>query len=606
MCGINGFTFRDRGLIEKMNAATHHRGPDGTGVFCDERVTLGHNLLAITEKPELSQGPYASGDGMMVVTYNGEIYNYVVLRERLERDGDVFTTQSDTEVLLKGLQRYGIAFARELDGMFAFAFYDKRAHKLYLVRDPGGMKPLYFSFEHGALTFSSEVRGLLESHSSVLNPDALGIFLTLGYVPGHRTLFSGIQKVRPGHILTMDLDRHTLIDGTIEAVAVVQSHQFDSGRFRDLIGQAVRAHTMGRRPYGLYLSGGLDSTMILHELAQQGGTIKTYTTRFNTEEHELNEDAALAQRLCQDYDIEHHEVVVTERNFLEVFDQTFQTIEEPRYHLSAPAYYLLAQRASQDVAVVMSGNGGDELFGGYDRYLRARDLYTRLQRFPSVVVDAAATILNLRRGTIRPHLMHMSDPLVRWAYLTKIRPRAGKYDIVDLAHALRADAQLVLGQSRQDANGIMMELDRLFWLADEEFIRTDKIAMHFGLEGRFPLLARGVVSYADGISGTEKLAGGATKVLVRKAYQNILPSYIINKPKTGWYAPTLQWLHGPLGQHVRAALDPAYYPATADLFDLRTIAHAFDRAERFTRIGVKQFMPVAIFQIWARAFHLTL
>jgi asparagine synthase (glutamine-hydrolysing) len=158
MCGINGFNFNDRELIDRMNAATAHRGPDGTGVFSDTTVTLGHNLLAITETPELSQGPYSTEDGKFVLAYNGEIYNYLALRERLESVGESFQTQSDTEVLLKGLRHFGIDFVRDLDGMFAFAFYDRDRQRLYVVRDPSGMKPVYFSFNNGRFTFSSEVR----------------------------------------------------------------------------------------------------------------------------------------------------------------------------------------------------------------------------------------------------------------------------------------------------------------------------------------------------------------------------------------------------------------------------------------------------------------
>ena len=183
---------------------------------------------------------------------------------------------------------------------------------------------------------------------------------------------------------------------------------------------------------------------------------------------------------------------------------------------------------------------------------------------------------------------------------------SGTFDIVDLADCLSGDARDILRRPLADEENGIAELDRLFWLADEEFLRTDKIAMNFGMEGRFPFLANDIVRYANSIPAVEKLHGGATKALERQAYRGYLPDYIIDKPKTGWYAPTIQWLKGDLGQFVRQALDPSFYPGTAGLFDLDYIrSNHFDGVEKFTRANIKKFMPVVAFQMWARAFGVT-
>lgn len=618
MCGINGFTFKDPDLIERMNTATRHRGPDGTGVFVDEHVSLGNDLLAITDTAPQYRIPNRTADGLFVLTYNGEIYNYRELRAELEREGDHFTTASDSEVLLKGCARHGIGFVEKLDGMFAFALYDKKASKLYLARDRAGIKPLYHAFKNGRLIFSSEIRAILVSHGAILNHQAAQVFFVLGYVPGEDTMFAGIQRVMPGHILTFDLKSEKLSDSVygFSDNRFSPFEKFDSDRFRAIMGESVQRHTMGLRPFGLYLSGGLDSTVILHELSSRSkNLVRTYTTRFDTRNPEMNSDADMALRLCNDYTIEHNELLVTEKDFIDAFDATIEALEEPRYHLSAPAYYLLAKFARKDIVVVFSGSGGDELFLGYERYLDAKKLAARYAQYPAFLLNLGYTADNIRRGKLRPaHLMRLDKTLNRWTHLNKINPLIQRpdfnmppFDIVDLAKYLAPAARSVLRNPLPDTENSIAELDRLFWLADEDLMRSDKIMMHFGMEGRFPFLANDIVTYANNISSKDKLFGGATKALIRKAYQGRLPDYIINKKKTGWYAPTVEWLHSDFGAMIKEMLSEEYYPETARLFDLNYVrAHRFDDIKEFDRVNVKKFMPIAIFQAWARQFKINL
>lgn len=619
MCGINGFNFNDHGLIEKMVQTTRHRGPDGSGFYVDDDISLGHNLLAITNTPAEGRQPFFSPDKNYVLVYNGEIYNYKELKTELESKGCRFSTQGDTEVLLYGLMEEGIDFMEKLDGMFAFAFLDKKAEKLYLARDRMGIKPIYYYFKNGKLIFSSEQKGIfVHSIDRKLNLEALNIFFTLGYVPGPKTLISGINKVCPGQILTFDLKNKTLDEkwfGHKERFEDIV--EFSADYLKELVGKSVSAHTMGLRPFGLYLSGGLDSTVILHELVNHGvDTVKTYTTRFDTDDESFNEDAEMASRLSNDYKIEHHELLINEDDFINATEKVFETIEEPRYNPSIAAYWLLAKYASKDIVVVLNGSGGDELFFGYPKYFESRKISDRYKKYPGLLINLWYNFSFLRKKRIKfGHFLKLDQSLDRWAYLNKINFVLDdnllrfplNLDLYDLKKYLASIKNQIISDSLEDTENSIAELDRLFWLSDEEFLRTDKITMNFGMEGRFPLLAKEIVRYANSIPSDKKLAEGRSKSLIRQAYKNYLPDYIINKKKSGWRAPVVKWMHSKFGRMVKEVLSNHYYPPTSHLFDLNLVRKNYiDSIPKFTTTNIKKFMPIFAFQVWAEKFKIRL
>ena len=563
MCGINGFTFNGPELIDRMNSETRHRGPDGTGVFLGDRISIGHNLLAITDKPERSNQPVIFDDA--VLAYNGEIYNYKILRGEL---GGAFRTDSDTEVVSEGLRRHGVDFLAKLDGMFAIAWYDRKREKIFLARDPVGMKPMYYAIHGGNLIFSSELRGLF-AHDIPrrLNHAMMPVFFALGYVPGKETLISGIFKVMPGQIIEFDLQKKSVTESWMPIDDREQIRTVELSNCREIIGAAVNEHTMGLRPFGLYLSGGLDSTIILHELSRRRPeNIKTYTTRFAAGDPAFNEDADRAQKLCRDYRIEHHELLVSERDFIDATEPAIAAMEEPRYNHSVPAYWLLAKHASKDVVVVLNGSGGDELFMGYSRYEVSKKISGR-RRWPW--------------WKIGYFFKHVHDPLSQWAYVHAINNKNNAL----LLRYLESLHYPRVTQPLTDTENAVAEFDRLFWLADEEFLRTDKISMQFGMEGRFPLLARSVRTLANSIPSSQK---GSSKALLRAAYQNNLPDYIVQKKKTGWNAPVTEWMRGKFGAFVREVLADKY----VDL-------------PRYTFADMKKILPLFYFKIWARHFKIS-
>jgi asparagine synthase (glutamine-hydrolysing) len=612
MCGINGTTFGSSEVVRRMNEATQHRGPDGMGVFSDGRIAIGHNLLSIMETPANGAQPVVSE--CFVLAFNGEIYNYRILRDELYAQGDRFRTDSDTEVIFAGLARFGPSFLSRLDGMYAIAWYDRSAGILFLARDRSGVKPLYIHRAHDRIAFSSEIRGLLAGGvPAMLDHDAAGLYFALGYVPGSATLFRTIEKVCPGQYLRIniasgDMQRHWLSPEIIE----MDQRPADLRVVRDTIGESVLAHTMGLRPFGMYLSGGMDSTIILHEVSRRTQSkVMTYTTRFDVTEGPYNEDADLAARLTRDYNIEHHELLVRESDFVDAFPAATRTIEEPRWNFSIPTYWLLAQKASKDITVVLNGAGGDELFLGYAHYNGLRRMDERYRRLGALWASLVYTAKYMRRGKIKtPTLFDLRRPLDRWVYTRSFRTpafRGRETDCARVRHYIRSIGYPEVVQPLPDVENAVGSLDRLLWLADEEFLRTDKIAMHFGMEGRFPLVGDRVVRLANRIPGAQKLSHERAKIILRDAYKGYLPDYIIGKRKTGWRSPVDIWMRSRFGSYVREVLSADYYPEMSGLFDFSAIhrdhLHA---ANAHTQLGMKLYIPIFSFLVWAREFGVRL
>lgn len=613
MCGISGFTFNDRDLIQKTVDQLGHRGPDARGVFLDEYISLGHTLLSITETPKKGQQPFISDDGDYVLVYNGEIYNYLELRDRLKLKGFVFKTTSDTEVLLDGLIDQGLDFLDSVNGMFAFAFYDKRRGKLFLSRDHMGRKPLYYVFLNNNLYFASEISTLLIIPTIERRLDflSLKVFFELGYLPGQKTLLQGVQKLAPGECLTFDFKNRSLKKNWLTDWAYRSKHiRFNGEEFRALMGQAVMNHTMGLRPFGMYLSGGLDSATVLLELRTHHiDQVTTFTMRFDVKDQKINEDADLARRLSKDFNTLHKELIVDEQQFVKAIPATIRAVEEPRYHPSIAAYYLMAQFVSQDIVVNLTGDGGDEMFMGYEHFYESRRMG---ERWPQWLINMRYSLRHTQqhRGTFS--YLTMNDPITRWWYLNRVTVKANSQsykfhwninEILDYLHSIGGPS--VTGLSGDRENNLAF-LDRYFWLAEDSFIISDKLGMQFGVEARFPYVDRRIVEYASKISSQEKLMAPGTKGLIRQAYKNILPDYILHKKKSGWTAPVSFWLQNSnslLGNYIHDVLSDDYYTPTKNLFDFDFVKRNFlDNALS----NKKLFFPMFYFQIWAREFNISI
>ena len=375
MCGIHGFTWSDQAQIERMVELSHKRGPDANSSYKDTHISLGHNLLAITESPAVSTQPWEMYD-KNVLCYNGEIYNYKELKEEIEsKYKHKFQTDSDTEVVAYGLFFQGIEFIKKLDGMYSIAWYDREKRTITLARDCSGVKPLYYNKGQRGLCFSSSIKSLVSlGLDTKLDHTAFAIYTNLGYVPGPKTLISSIKKLIPGEVITYDIrDEEYTSNFCVTPNFSSSQTDFVASEFREAVSDSVKKCLMGRRPIGLFLSGGLDSSMILHELVNYDNKPKTFTTRFDCKNKDsqdrFNNDADIALKLSKEYNTDHTDFVVTLPNFLDAVEPCIEALEEPRFNKNTPAYYLLNQElARQGIVVTLSGDGGDEIFTGYKHH----------------------------------------------------------------------------------------------------------------------------------------------------------------------------------------------------------------------------------------------
>ena len=507
MCAIHGIVDVKPELMMKMVKAAHHRGPDGNGIFEDDYITLGHNLLSIVGQVKDSKQPYHYEDCILV--FNGEIYNYKDLSNN---------PKTDTETLAIGLKKEGWEFLKKCDGMFALAFYNKTTKELILARDTNGTKPLYYGYIKDKLYFSSEIKSLLEcGFERKVCKKAFGLYYNQGYVPGYLSMFEGIKKLVPGQVL-VNGQSHNLLNYDLQAPTNLDPDHVGK-QIQLKLNYSVKQTLMGRRNIGLFLSGGLDSTSILYEMKELGVKPRTFTSSFATTDPQsrLNEDSKLAQTLCKDWDIENNMVYQTQIDYVDSLEDTFYALEEPRQGKSFPTYYNMNKfMSSNDITVTLAGDGGDELFAGYKHHLWPQ-WSNQLKR-------------------LREHSRELNNSDYKCSLDDQIE---------------YLNEWLPTQQIKHDYLNDFLYIESLNTLAEDYLVRNDKLGMAHSMEGRFPILNKRLRDYVRAIPSElktheefEKYPKGKHKYLQKKAYKGLLPNYILNHHKTGWRFPTDEILIG--------------------------------------------------------------
>jgi len=574
MCGIAGTCgFGDEQLVRAMTDTIAHRGPDGEGFYSGVGVHLGNRRLAIQDVPGGSQ-PMANEDGSVIVVYNGEIYNYPQLRDLVLDRGHKLTTHCDTEILPHLYEDEGIAFAARLNGIFAFALYDHARNKLFLVRDPLGVKPLVYAAERGMLAFGSEAKAVLASGLVQPELDELSLHLTMNvrYLPGHRTFFRGIHRLPPGHVLEFTagearLQQYAAIDWTPDE-SMSRGDWLEGIRYH--YEQAVTRQLISDVPVGVSLSGGIDSSSIVAMLRRTtSGPIKTFSLGFD----EPTDETGDARFVAHTYGTEHSEVVLHEPALAHLADAIWHT-EEPK--VNSLQLYLLHRFIGEHVSVVLSGLGGDELFAGYDFYsylLRARRLRTGAAgagiRAVAPALDLAA---RLAAGLGRPELdlatrklewlatsgeparnylllrnaWDFNPALLRRVYTPEFLSRLDVPDWDDYA-AYFGDRRPLESQALQAEFATKMVCDLLH--------NEDTMSMAHSVESRVPLLDLELVRFAARIPDDLRFGAGP-KGLLKEALTGVLPGQVLHKPKWGFTFDPVEQYQKDLGLMAREMLTP--------------------------------------------------
>jgi asparagine synthase (glutamine-hydrolysing) len=564
MCGIcgivspNGGALADR--VAAMSATLVHRGPDSFGEFSDGDVALAARRLSIIDL-ETGDQPIANEAGTLHVVQNGEIYNYRELRHELERAGHRFRTHGDTEVLVHLYEEHGDAFARLLRGMFAVAIWDVRRRRLVLARDRFGIKPLYYRASDGELSFASELRALPRGE---IDLDALEAFLAFNSIPAPLTIFREIRKVPAGHILSWE-DGHIRLERFARPAPVPadEIREDDEAELveelRSRVRDSVRAHLVSDVPVGVLLSGGVDSSFLAALAADESSEpLRTFSIGF--EERSFDELAG-ARLVAERYGTQHRELVLRPDAAL-LLPALAEAFDEPFADSSALPTFLVSQLAAKDVKVALSGEGGDELFGGY--YTYAADLLA--DRIGGVARLARPLVERLPSSSRKASFDYKAKRFVRAAHLPPLERHHGWKEIfspdarAELTGRRAVFDPVSLLRARYDQTEGADELARLqdvdlgVYLVDDLLVKTDRASMAHSLEARVPYLDTVVTNLALALPTRQKVRGLSKKVLLRKAAEPLLPSEIVHGRKRGFSIPAAAWLRGELEPFARETL----------------------------------------------------
>jgi asparagine synthase (glutamine-hydrolysing) len=572
MCGIAGVLYADggrpaeRGVLAAMGASIAHRGPDAAGFWDEPGVGLVHRRLSIID---LSGGgqPLANEDGSVWVTFNGEIYNFQELRDGLVARGHRFRTHSDTEVLVHLYEDLGDALVERLRGMFAFALWDRRQGRLVLARDRLGIKPLYWYRDGAKLVFGSELKALL-AHPDVprdLDPAALEDYLAFGMVPGPRSIFRGVEKLQPAHVLSVRRDDWGAAPRRYWRLALQPDERLGVAEWQEAVrakvAETVKRHLIADVPVGAFLSGGLDSSIVVAAAAgATNGPLQTFSIGFH---EEAFSELPYARQVAERFGTKHREEIVTP-DAVELLEELTRYYDEPFADASAVPTFLVSRLASRSVKVALSGDGGDEAFGGYARYvhdLREAGLRRRLPGWfrrgllgPLAGVWPKADFLPrpLRAKTLLTNLALEAGPAYANTVSVCRMPLRRQLLAADVRAGLnghRPEAAVVaahaLASARRPLDG-MLAADVETLLPDDFLVKTDRASMANGLEVRPPLLDHELLELAARIPARWKVRAGEGKWILKQAYECDLPPEVVRRPKQGFELPVDAWLRGPL------------------------------------------------------------
>jgi len=517
MCGIYGITEHNPKFINEFIDICKHRGPDGSSVWHNEKITLGHNLLSIMGEPDNATQPWTTPKGNKLV-YNGEIFNYYELKGKYKDFTD--TSGCDTELLAWGLDKFGLSFIDEIDSMHGFAYYEIDKNTLTLSRDHAGVKPVYYAEIKEGLVFGSEIKGMLDKVPGSRKQDelALGCMTTTGINPLRNTFFTGIKKLLAGETIVYDITNKKITNTKRVFIKPNSNKKFNLEEFKTIAQKSIKMASIGRRKIGVFLSGGLDSSLVAYELRNVLGEANTFTNRMepnyiHPKDGDHNEDADCAKVLANINNFNHTEVTITPKIVEQYWNDSIYYIEQPVYNPSL-AMYCYTNKVLHDngIVVTMAGDMGDEVLGGYPKYWKLRK-----EKFTC-----------------------WADIIDKW--INRIKRPIKVYDKTILRNELLKCYPEDLWNPG-DPIGSYMALDCVAQVPEEFLMRNDKYGMAYSMEGRFPLATKTFMQYCMNIHSDEKIGKdkGDTKLLTKIAYKGLLPDVIVNKMKTGWTVPLQHW-----------------------------------------------------------------
>ncbi len=582
MCGIIGLNWVDKTKIQKLSKAMSYRGPDYQGVYVDSNISLGHARLSIVDLNPRSNQPYISKQ--TVIVFNGEIYNHKILRKELEQKGHSFKTTSDTEVVLKGYEEYGAQVVNHLDGMFAFCIYDKKGKKLFLARDHFGIKPLYYIHKKNKFSFSSELKHLIEFTDKKISKQGLQQFFNYRFTLNTNTILKDIKKVLPGQYILYDLQTHKLSKKKYYQLPLLKntlSRKENKKKIKSLLQKAVAKRMDSDVPTGSFLSGGLDSSIITTQAKKINLQLNTFSAGFETT-NELSHAKYLANHLKTN----HKEFFITTKDLYNNIDNVIFHMDEPIGDAGFLPIYVLSQHASKHNKIVLSGDGSDEIFCGYDRY--------KLYKYSSYVNWIP---------------FHFNNDILKKTLLTKGKKGEEKiFEVIRLFDEKELDSlgiHTVKTTSKPWNLNEVMHKDIQQLLPNDFFMKSDKMGMAHGLEIRVPFMDKELVEFVMSIPPEQKLRGWSEKHILKSTFKKDLPKRIFSRKKHGFNVPMDYWFKHKLNATLKTLLDESKH----DLYDntyiyqlLKKIKNINPKHYTQNFIIAQKLWSIFVFESWYKKF----
>ena len=543
MCGITGIVSKNKNkekLIHEMNEKIIHRGPDAEGIFVDKKVALGQRRLSIIDLTDNGNQPIYNEDKSILVMFNGEIYNYQVLKEELESNGHKFSTNTDTEVLVHGYEEWGYNLLNKLRGMFAFCIYDTKSDKLFIARDYFGIKPLYYYQNENVFLFGSEIKSFLvhPDFDKELNKEMLGAYLTFSFTPGRKTFFKDVYKLEPGHYMVYDLKKNTydvVKYFKLEFTNTEKSYGEVVNEISKMMKDSVKHHLISDVEVGSFLSSGIDSSY----LVSMARPDKTYTVGYENRKYS---EIDLAKDLTDRLGITNISSKISKDEYMKAIRDVYYHMDEPTTDACSIAVYFLSKLASQDVKVVLSGEGADEFFGGYNSY--DDHPYTKLPLWIRKCVAGICKLLPKNRYT--RYLIRRGLSLEEGYVSINRNFYDDELDDVLKYKDYLKNKEIVkdtyLEYKHENELNKKLAIDIRYWLSDNILLIVDKMTMAFSIESRVPFTDIEVFKLASTLPKEYKVRNKMTKAALREAAKKDIPNESYKKKKLGFPVPVREWI----------------------------------------------------------------
>ena len=597
MCGIVGFNWNDNEKLNELSLLLKHRGPDQEGCYCDNMISIAHRRLSIIDLSENGKQPMHNEDETMYIAYNGEIYDFQELRKELIQKGHKFISNTDTEVILHGYEEYGASILKRLNGQFAVCIYDKKKTQLFIARDRIGIKPLYYYSKDNKFIFGSELKVLLKSNiKKEINKEALNHYLLFGYTPSKQSILNDVSKLLPGHYLIYDLTKNK-INQIVKywSVSFYGKNNLTENELCNqipiMLDKCIKKRMVADVPVGAFLSGGIDSSIIVAMMSKYTTKLKTFSIKFDYPEYNESEYANI---ISKQFKTDHYEIAFNAQDIRKLIPKLVFYFDEPFGDASMIPTYLVSKIAKKHVTVCLSGTGGDELFAGYDRYNQFKIL-KKVNHLPELARTFIIKSLNFipldKTNKVRTLLQNKNSDFELYIKLYSYMYRDKNEIEIDIDGLQKLNHYF---RYKDDLSNLL-NFDQNEYLPNDLLVKEDRATLANSLEGRVPFLDHELIEFANQISSKYKLKRNISKYILKKSFEGILTKKILYRRKKGFSVPLKYYFRSELkGFAYKTIFEFDGY----DYYDKKILKNMWDKHQSDKNDYSRIFWTIIMFNLW--------